>query len=146
MSNTDWNLADLTPVRKNHGEKTANQKYKRVITIHIFKDGFHAETQVRSIYREGLAGITGIDPFEFCKTMKDIRNVLLHTDEGVAELEAAFKYEPGKIDFCTVKVNKYRLANEISITKEDYKLAKARSKRRIKVGKKVDLKQFIGDK
>jgi len=81
-------------------------KIIRKVTYHLYKDQVHEQTQVRGVYKynQKTCEASGIDPFKYCKTLADVKRVLLTSEKK--ELVSIFKED---VDFVLVKIDKRKL-------------------------------------
>ena len=82
----------------------SKDKIMRKITFQLYKDKKHEATHQSSLYKfNKLTGEEAIDPFKSCKTLDDVRQVLLTGKKKY--LQQIFN-EKEKYDFVLVKINK----------------------------------------
>ena len=65
------------------------RKIGRKVTIEIYENNIHTQTQVSSLYKIDLEGNPTVDIFKKCKNMNEIRGILL-SSIGKEYLESAF--------------------------------------------------------
>lgn len=104
------------------------RKIKRKVVTEIYQNNFHTQTQESGLYETDKDGNPTTDPFKDCKTMQDVRAVLLLEKEGRKYLESSFNTgDPDyNAEFVLVKINKRGCSHKQLITKYEFDTCLAR--------------------
>jgi len=91
------------------------EKIKRRITFQLFKNKVGTEFHKRSIYKiNRVSGEENNDPYRECKTLADVRQVLLTVDKDTL----ASLFSEG-FDFILVKIDKRNLTSQQQFFPDD---------------------------
>lgn len=93
-----------------------NRKLGRKVTIEIYEDNYHTQTQESTSYKTDLKGDPIVDIFKDCKKLSDVRDVLLLTKKGRDIIKTSFS----EADFILVKINKRGLSFKQMIEKYEF--------------------------